>query len=295
MAAAGLHVAGLAALLLAPAHEPGRFEADSRVIDVQFFSDPPAAAGEADDPDEDEDPQDDDAEEDEAEDADEPEAAPPPEPAPRPRPEPEPETVPEPEIEPEPAPAPAPPPLPPASPDQPIAVAPDPDVELRPEPQGPRTLAEIQARAPDPLDMRPEEFLTGNLSFGARGVVRDVFCSSTGDANREAFDCPEAITDDVITAAVQRLMELSPNPVRYQETMSRMEYEMNQMGANPSMIRSLMTLFDNRRRELLDTPGAVRGLREHAAGDEYRGAPSVGQTPAQDRDYHRDTIPGQPR
>jgi hypothetical protein len=148
---------------------------------------------------------------------------------------------------------------------------------------------------PDMRRWRPEDFLTGNLSFGARGVVRDVFCSATGDATREPFDCPEEITDDVITAAVQRLMDLSPTPVRYQENLSRMEYEMRQMGANPSIIRSLMVLFDNRRRELLDTPGVMRALREHAAGDEYRGAPPVGQSPAQDRDYHRDTIPGQPR
>ncbi len=297
LAAAGLHVAGLGLLLLAPVHEPERFEAASRVIDIQFYADSPAGAVDTDDPDEDEDPEDDEAEEDDSEETDEPEEAEPPEPepAPRPQPDPEPESMPEPDPEPEPAPAPAPPPPPPPSPDQPIAVAPDPDVELAPEPQGPRTLAEIQARAPDPLEMRPEEFLTGNLSFGARGVVRDVFCSATGDATRESFDCPEEITDDVITAAVQRLMDLSPTPARYRENMSRMEYEMNQMGANPSLVRSIMIWLDNARREQLNTPGVMRALREHAREDEYRGAPPVGQTPAQDRDYHRDTIPGQPR
>lgn len=268
-AALAIHGAALTALMLIPPYAPDRFENTGRIIDIQFYTGedpaplPTAAETDADDDSE----VDDEADEDEAPDEPDEEAvqaepdapvAAPPVPV-SPEDDPPEDILPEPE---EPAAQSATPPesaddLPDA--DTPVTIAPPPASSG--EAQAPPSMADIQARAPDPLAMRPEEFMTGNLSAGVQGVAREVFCLSSSDANRAIFPCPDDIDEeDIIGRAVQRLLAMSTSELQFQENLSRVEYELMQLGSDPAVMQRLRIYFDTQRRQALNTPPLLRQM-----------------------------------
>ena len=282
-AAAGVHALALALLLIAPTGDSARFETTGRQIDVQFFTEAedPAAEPSAEDADAESEEEEADEEPVETQDEMEPSAAPAP-------PEPADETT---AADADSGETPA-EPLPDASlvrPDAPEPPSDDVTAENAPiatgdaradaEPARPTSMADIEARARDPLDMRPEDFADrdfaeADLSAGVPGVVREVFCVSSSDVNLEIGDCPEINDRSAIIAAANRVLAMSATDLEFDENRSRIEYELMQLGADASLLQRVRLIFDTQRRAWQDTPTLIQQMhRTRPADDDIHGSP----------------------
>lgn len=144
------------------------------------------------------------------------------------------------------------------------------------------TFAEIEARAPTGL--RPEDFQQGNLDWAIRGVVAEVFCLSSGDTNREIGNCGDGPNAAQAELAVYHIRALSRGPLEFQENMSRLEFELAQLGASPSTLQLLRVHFLNAQREQTSRSPLLRAMeRDRSTRTDHLGiAPPI--TPQRARD-----------
>lgn len=175
------------------------------------------------------------------------------------------------------------------------------DSAARPAPSTPDRAASIPAPAPGPSDpdtpvttLQPERAEPGgsgepgidvdalmaqmaiSLSLedyrmiqgavGSRLTVRESFCLSSSDANREAGNCPEDGPASEIDLAQFGLTGFGATPPRFLEDMSRLEYELAQMGAGGSQIRRILTELAAARRNVIEQPAVTREM-DRIAGD----------------------------
>jgi hypothetical protein len=140
---------------------------------------------------------------------------------------------------------------------------------------GPPTFAEILARAESRLD--PEDFrMLVNLEGGVQAAVRENFCLSSVDANREAFDCPEGVNPDSTRLAQYGLMGLGEEPPEFLEDMDRLAFQLANMGANDSTVRRILLSVQESRREVIEAGPLRRQMARDSApenGNDIPGAP----------------------
>lgn len=148
------------------------------------------------------------------------------------------------------------PPAEPAAPGQPVATTQPPaePAPTRADGSGPPSFADILARAQTRLDPADFQILV-NFGNGVRETVRENFCLSSVDANREAFDCPEGVNPDAARLAQYGLQGLGEEPPEFLEDMDRLAFQLANMGADDSAIqRILMSLRDSRREAIEGGP-----------------------------------------
>ena len=152
--------------------------------------------------------------------------------------------------------------------DPPSAGAPIRTTQQRPSP--PRgalptpSFAEILARAETRLD--PEDFQIVLSARGARGTVRESLCLSSSAANLEAGDCPEGPNAASAELARYGLQGLGEEPPEFLVDLDRMEFQLRQMGANPSQVERIMLALRESRREAINTPGVNRAMQRDREG-----------------------------
>jgi len=149
-------------------------------------------------------------------------------------------------------------------------------------PRRPVSFADILARVDQRLD--PADFQIVQALGGVMGTVRESFCLSSSAANLEAGDCPEgpnAQSAELARYGLQGLAEASPEFI---EDLSRMEFELLQLGASPSQAQRIMLALQEARRETIETPGVLRAMQRDAAnqGDNLGLERSVTPSSAQD-------------
>ncbi len=174
-------------------------------------------------------------------------------------------------------PQPAPPPARPADPGAPVATT-QPPAEAGPAPvrrAGPPTFAEILARAESRLD--PDDFrMIVDFGSGVQATVRENFCLSSVDANREAFDCPEGVNPDSARLAQYGLMGLGEEPPEFLEDMDRLAFQLANMGADDSTVRRILLSVQESRRAVIEA-GPLRRQMGHDSepenGNDIPGAP----------------------
>ncbi|WP_158272119.1 hypothetical protein [Marinicauda salina] len=296
IAAAGafaVHVAALYALLAIPVHDAPDVASGPAAVDVRLYTvagedavtDAPLnepGRGETDDA----------AETDG-------DAAPEPEPAPEPAPEPEPDTQPEPARadariltapggtgEPAPAEARLPDvPAAPRDPDEAIETTPA-RAAAAPATEAPPSLADIAARA---AARRLEEFAVARGTEGAEESVNEGFCLSSSEANLEAGECGDEPNPMSARLAQFGLSQPGEEAPEFLVDMSRLAFELEELGADPSAIQRILAGLRNDRREAIDAPELLRrmeraersggldnlGLGESVTPDSARG-PSEG-------------------
>ncbi len=118
------------------------------------------------------------------------------------------------------------------------------------------TFDEIARRAQNPIT--PRNFTIQELEGLVEMAVRESFCLSSSDANREVGDCgdaPNALSAELARFGLQRLGESYPT---FLEDLSRVEFELQQLGANPSAVDRILTGLREARREAIDTPTLLR-------------------------------------
>jgi len=138
----------------------------------------------------------------------------------------------------------------------------------RPGPQrsapSPPSFADILARAETRLD--PDDFRVVLSLGGVREMVRESFCLSSSAANLEAGDCPEgpnAASAELARFGLQGLGEESPE---FLEDLDRMEFQLRQLGANPSQVERIMLALRESRRDAINTPGVQRAMQRDREG-----------------------------
>ena len=116
------------------------------------------------------------------------------------------------------------------------------------------------------ISLDPDDYRMIQGAVASRLVVRDSFCLSSSDANREAGDCPEEGPAGEIDLARFGLTGFGATPPRFLEDMSRLEFELAQMGAGGSQIRRIMTGLADARRTVISQPAVTREM-DRIAGD----------------------------
>lgn len=177
----------------------------------------------------------------------------------------------------------APPLPPPASVDEtrgegPIATT-QPRTEPGPSPSprsdGPPTFADILARAGAELD--PDDYrLLANFGDGVDETIRENFCLSSSDANREAMDCPEGSHLAAARLAQYGLMGLGEEAPEFLEDMDRLAFQLSTLGANDSQLTRILTSVREARREAINSGPLARQMARDGRdenGNDVPGAP----------------------
>ncbi len=116
------------------------------------------------------------------------------------------------------------------------------------------------------ISLDPDDYRMIQGAVASRLVVRDSFCLSSSDANREAGDCPDHGPASEIDLAQFGLTGFGATPPRFLEDMSRLEFELAQLGAGGSQIRRIMTQLAAARRAVIEQPALTREM-DRIAGD----------------------------
>jgi hypothetical protein len=171
----------------------------------------------------------------------------------------------------------SPPPSQPIDPGAPVATT-QPSADGGPAPvrrPGPPTFAEILARTQTRLD--PEDFrMVVDFGDGVQATVRENFCLSSVDANREAFDCPEGVNPNSARLAQYGLMGLGEEPPEFLEDMDRLAFQLANLGADDSAVRRILLSVQESRREAIEGGPLRRQMgrdSEPENGNDIPGAP----------------------
>lgn len=116
------------------------------------------------------------------------------------------------------------------------------------------------------ISLSPEDYRMIQGAVGSRLTVRESFCLSSSDANREAGNCPEDGPASEIDLAQFGLTGFGATPPRFLEDMTRLEFELAQMGAGASQIRRILTELAAARRAVIEQPAITREM-DRIAGD----------------------------
>lgn len=140
---------------------------------------------------------------------------------------------------------------------------------------GPPSFADILARAETRLD--PQDFrLLVNFGSGVQATVRENFCLSSVDANREAFDCPEGPNPNSARLAQFGLMGLGEEPPEFLEDMDRLAFQLSTLGADDSTVRRILLSVQESRRDVIEAGPLRRQMArdsEPENGNDIPGAP----------------------
>ena len=121
------------------------------------------------------------------------------------------------------------------------------------------SFADILARAETRLD--PDDFRVVLSAGGVRGTVRESFCLSSSAANLEAGECPEGPNAASAELARFGLQGLGEEPPEFLVDLDRMEFQLRQMGANPSQVERIMLALRESRRDAVNMPALHRTMR----------------------------------
>jgi hypothetical protein len=116
------------------------------------------------------------------------------------------------------------------------------------------------------ISLDPDDYRMIQGAVASRLVVRDSFCLSSSEANQEAGNCPEYGPATDIDLAQFGLTGFGATPPRFLEDMSRLEFELAQLGAGGSQIRRILTELAAARRAVIDQPAITREM-DRIAGD----------------------------
>ena len=140
---------------------------------------------------------------------------------------------------------------------------------------GPPSFAEILARAGSQLD--PDDFrLLANFGDGVDETVRENFCMSSSDANREAMDCPEGSHLAAARLAQYGLMGLGEEVPEFLEDMDRLAFQLSTLGADDSQLARILTSVREARRETINAGPLARQMARDGRdenGNDVPGAP----------------------
>lgn len=144
------------------------------------------------------------------------------------------------------------------------------------------TFADIAERADTGL--RVEDFRVGRVEGGVRAVIAEVFCLSSGDTNRDIGNCGDEPNAAQAELALYHIRTMSSTPLEFEENMSRMEFELAQLGVSPSTLELLRVHFLNAQREQTSRSPLLRAMdRERASRTDHLGiSPPI--TPQRARD-----------
>lgn len=123
----------------------------------------------------------------------------------------------------------------------------------------PPSFADILARVETRLD--PDDFRIVLSASGTRGAVRESLCLSSSAANLEAGDCPDGPNAASAELAHYGLQGPGEEPPEFLVDLDRMEFQLRQMGANPSQVERIMLALRESRREAINTPGVNRAMQ----------------------------------
>lgn len=123
----------------------------------------------------------------------------------------------------------------------------------------PPSFADILARVETRLD--PDDFRIVLSASGTRGAVRESLCLSSSAANLEAGECPDGPNAASAELARYGLQGPGEEPPEFLVDLDRMEFQLRQMGANPSQVERIMLALRESRREAIDTPGVSRAMQ----------------------------------
>lgn len=115
-----------------------------------------------------------------------------------------------------------------------------------------------------------------DFGSGVQATVRENFCLSSVDANREAFDCPEGVNPDSARLAQYGLMGLGEEPPEFLEDMDRLAFQLANMGADDSTVRRILLSVQESRREVIEAGPLRRQMGrdgEPENGNDIPGAP----------------------
>ena len=168
------------------------------------------------------------------------------------------------------------PPAEPVRPGRPVATS-QPPGEAAPAPargSGPPSFADILARAERRLD--PEDFqILVNFGNGVRETVRENFCLSSVEANREAFDCPEGVNPDSARLAQYGLQGLGEEPPEFLEDMDRLAFQLATMGADDGAIQRILLSLRESRREVIEAGPLRRQMDRDARPENNNDVPGA--------------------
>jgi len=125
------------------------------------------------------------------------------------------------------------------------------------------SFADIEARARDPI--RPSNFTVQELEGLVRLAVLESFCLSSSTANLEAGECgdePNPLSAELARYGLSKLGETYPT---FLEDLSRIEFELQQLGANASTVDRILASMREARRQALEEPALTRRMREDEA------------------------------
>lgn len=144
------------------------------------------------------------------------------------------------------------------------------------------TFADIAARAQTGL--RVEDFQVGRVEGGVRAVIAEVFCLSSGDTNRDIGNCGDEPNAAQAELALYHIRAMSSTPLEFEENMSRLEFELAQLGVSPSTLELLRVHFLNAQREQTARSPLLRAMdRDRSTRTDHLGiGPSI--TPQRARD-----------
>ncbi|MGY6661999.1 MAG: hypothetical protein ACXIVO_06730 [Glycocaulis sp.] len=144
------------------------------------------------------------------------------------------------------------------------------------------TFAGIAARAETGL--RVEDFQVSRIEGSVGAVIAEVFCLSSGDANREIGDCGDGPNAAQAELAIYHIRAMSAGPLEFAENMSRLEFELAQLGVSPSTMELLRVHFLNAQREQISRSPLLRAMdRDRSTRTDHLGiGPSI--TPQRARD-----------
>ncbi|WP_371394048.1 hypothetical protein AB6B38_02185 [Glycocaulis abyssi] len=144
------------------------------------------------------------------------------------------------------------------------------------------TFASIAARAETGL--RVEDFQVSPIEGGVSAVIAEVFCLSSGDANREIGDCGDGPNAAQAELAVYHLRAISRGPLEFAENMSRLEFELAQLGVSPSTLQMLRVHMASEHREQTRRSPLLNAMeRDRSTRTDHLGiGPSI--TPQRARD-----------
>lgn len=127
------------------------------------------------------------------------------------------------------------------------------------------SLADILARAGDPL--AAERVTLDEIEGAVLAVVRESFCLSSSAANLEAGECGDAPNPDSARLAQFGLSEPGEEPPVFLEDMDRLAFQLRQLGASPARVERILIALGEARRRARETPDLVRAMRRDAAGE----------------------------
>jgi hypothetical protein len=144
------------------------------------------------------------------------------------------------------------------------------------------TFADIQARADTGL--RVEDFQVSRIQGSVGAVIAEVFCLSSGDTNREIGDCGDGPNAAQAELALYHIRAMSQGPLEFAENMSRLEYELAQLGVSPSTLQLLRVHMASEHREQTRRSPLLNAMeRDRSTRTDHLGiGPSI--TPRRARD-----------